>query len=233
MLKELYQKYVLKYYKYILLGIFVIVSVLIFLLLKYREVNGKNIESSKEEEILSTVVEEIPKEESYYYVDIKGAVTNPNVYKVGVEDRIADVIKMAGGLTEQADTSTLNLSKKVIDEMFIVIYTKAEIAKFKEGNVVIQEVIKYIEKECTCPDPLINDACILNDSIEDASTTMISLNNATKEELMSLPGIGEAKAQDIIDYRVSTGPFKTIDDIKQITGIGDSIFDQIKDYITL
>jgi competence protein ComEA len=139
---------------------------------------------------------------------------------------------MAGGLTNEADTSTLNLSKKVIDEMQIIIYTKAQIQQYKENNKSITEVIKYIEKECKCPDPTINDACINEESTYE-KTSKISLNNATKEELMTLPNIGESKANAIIEYRTNNSLFSSIEDIKNVTGIGDSIFDKIKDYITI
>jgi len=128
----------------------------------------------------------------------------------------------------------LNLSKKVTDEMVIIIYTKEEIKKFREGNVTIKEVIKYIGKDCECPDPNINGACIKDDEQQESnSLSLISINTATKEQLMTLTGIGESKAQSIIDYRTTNGLFKNITDLKNITGIGDSIFDKIKDYITL
>jgi len=148
---------------------------------------------------------------------------------------VIDVIAYAGGLTEQADTSIINQSKKVIDEMTIIIYTKDQIASYKNDSVkTIQEVIKYVEKDCNCPDPIINDACIENDtSNSDSTTTLISINNGTKEELMTLTGIGESKANAIITYRNENGNFTDINQIKDVSGIGDSIFDKIKKNITI
>jgi competence protein ComEA len=182
-----------------------------------------------------TTKEKEESNENYYYVDIKGAVNNPNVYKVIDGSRIIDAINLAGGLTEYADTSILNLSKKINDQMFIYIYTKDEIKQFKENGETKTEIIKYIEKECNCPDPVINNACANDNSSSnnDSTSTKVSLNTANKEALMTLPGIGESKAQNIIDYRTANGLFNSIDDIKNVTGIGDSIFDQIKNFITL
>lgn len=177
----------------------------------------------------------------YFYVDIKGAVTSPGVYKVENGNRIIDVIKLAGGLTKVADTSVLNLSKKINDEMSIIIYTKNQIKQFKNSGLSTNEtIIKYIEKECTCPDPSTNDACISDNSNQDDTTTQndtattgVSINTGTLVQLQTLPGIGESKAQAIIDYRNVNGSFKTIDEIKNVSGIGDSTFAKIKDYITI
>ncbi len=191
-----------------------------------------NKEGIEEEKILD---EEL--KEAYYYVDIKGAVTNPNVYKLKKESRIVDVIKMAGGLKKSADTSVLNLSKKITEEMVIIIYTKEEIDHFKEAikNPNINEIVKYIKRIENCPDPVVNEACINNDDEDEENniSDKISINNASVAELESLPGIGAAKAQDIINYRNDNGPFIKIEDIKNVSGIGDSTFAKIKDLITL
>lgn len=239
MLKEIYEKYVLKYYKILIaVGVILVLSTIGFVIISHSTYSSKEKEDFSTNDLViedTKEVLDVEKQETYYYVDIKGSITNPNIYQVEEGSRIADVIKMAGGLTDQADTGVLNLSKKVNDEMVIIIYTKDEIAKFKDGGETIQEVIKYIETDCECPDPAINGACIDNKVTQSESgiASKISLNAATKDELMTLSGIGDAKAQDIIDYRTSNGEFKSIEDIKNITGIGDSIFDKIKDYITL
>lgn len=170
-------------------------------------------------------------------VNIKGAVNNPGVYEVKSDSRVIDIIEVSGGLTAIADTSIINLSKKVNDEDVIIIYTKDEVKKIKAGNVVIQ----YIENECNCPEYK-NSACIdpdtlVNTDSEDdekrVSNGKISINKATSEQLQTLSGIGEAKAKAIIEYRNTNGPFKAIEEIKNISGIGDAIFNKIKDYITI
>jgi competence protein ComEA len=183
--------------------------------------DSKNKDNKKEKEMI------------YYYVDIKGAVINPNVYKLEKESRVVDVIKMAGGLTKDADTSLLNLSKKIIDEMTIIIYTEREVRNFKEeiNEVSIDETLDYIESSCQCPDPEVNQACICDE--ENISNEKISINTATATILQTLPGIGESKATDIIEYRNENGPFTKLEDLKKVSGIGESVFDKIKDYITL
>lgn len=237
MLKELLIKYVRQYYKIILIiGGMVCLSSVGFIII-YQHARYQNDilkEKLSDASIVETIEEPVVMVKDNYYVDIKGAVINPNVYQVEEGTRIIDIIKLAGGLTDKANTSILNLSKKVNDEMVIIIYTNEEIENFKQGQKTIETVIEYIEKACVCPDPIINGACDEDkNNNEDANQTIkISLNNATKEELMALPGIGEAKAQDIITYRLANG-FKIIDDLKNVKGIGDSIFDKIKDLITI
>ncbi len=163
-----------------------------------------------------------------YKVDIKGEVLTPGIYSLDSNKRVIDVIDMAGGLTENADTSVINLSKKIKDEMVIIIYSKSEVKEFektKEKETQVQE--KCIQKD---ENSLKNDACISTDS--KTTSGKVSINTGTKEELMTLSGIGESKAQDIIKYREENGSFKTIEDIKNVSGIGDSLFAKIKENIT-
>lgn len=163
-----------------------------------------------------------------YKIDIKGEVINPGIYTMKSSSRIIDCIEKAGGLTENANTTVINLSKKITDEMVIIIYSQAEVANFKETKKQEEEV----QEKCRQKDEtsLKNDACITTENKN--NTSLISINNATIGELSKLSGIGEAKAKQIIEYRTQNGPFKTIEDIKQVPGIGESIFAQIKDYIT-
>ena len=239
MLEEIYTKYILKYYKIVIMVVAIVIvsSVGFFLINHYT-----NKEELKDiPKLKDIVIDEVDEEledavdETYYYIDLKGAVTNPGVYRILEGQRVIDVITLAGGLTAKADTSVLNLSKKVYDEMIIIIYTKDEIIKFKESGQTKEEVIIYLEKECKCPDPNINGACIDNETSDNNSqvTSKVSINTSSKEELMTLTSIGETKAQNIIDYRNNNGPFVSIEDIKNVSGIGESIFDKIKDYITI
>ncbi len=162
-----------------------------------------------------------------YKVDIKGEVINPGIYSVKVNTRIIDVINEAGGLTENADTSVLNLSKKVEDEMVIIIYSKQQVIDFTKTK----EIEKQVEEKCTnAYETLVNGACIKVE--EEKKNTKININTATKEELMTLSGIGESKAEDIIKYREKE-PFTNIEDIKKVNGIGDSLFAKIKENITI
>lgn len=161
------------------------------------------------------------------FVDIKGAVNNPGVYELDKGSRVIDVITAAGDLREDADTSIINLSKELKDGMFVIVYTKEEINTYKDKIIPSKTIVKEIENKIICPDTS-NDACI---SDNDKQTGLININTASIEELTTLPGIGESKAKKIIEYREET-PFETIEDIKNVSGIGDSAFDKIKNNIT-
>ena len=142
-----------------------------------------------------------------------------------------DVIEKSGGLTSKADTSVINLSKKITDEMVIIIYSKDEVKNFKKTKEIEKQVTeKCIQKDDTS---LTNDACIGNNPTKENNiSTKVNINTATQEELMTLPGIGESKAKSIIKYRENT-QFKSIEDIKNIQGIGDNLYAQIKENITV
>lgn len=218
----------LKKYRYIILSGLLIIVFLFF------NKNSDEIEltSDLSLEIKEEVTEEIPKEEKIK-VDIKGAVKNPGVYEINSNGRVADAIEISGGLTNDADTSTINLSKNLTDEMVIIIYTKEEVEEMLKGSTSI----KYIEKECICPE-IENDACIDNviDNKPDTNTSneqKVSLNSATIDELMQLPGIGEVKAKAIIAYREKNGGFKSIEELLEVNGIGESTFNKIKDQLSL
>lgn len=164
-----------------------------------------------------------------YNVDIKGAVKNPGVYLVDSNLTVNDVINIAGGLREDADTSVINLAKRIVDEMVIIVYTKEEV---KNSNVV-DTVIKVVEKECVCPN-IKNDGC-LNTEIDkniSNSSGLVNINTASLEELQNIDGIGEGKAKKIIEYREKNGNFNSIEDIKNVEGIGDKLYEAIKVYIT-
>ncbi len=196
----------------------------------YINIRPKEKPKIKEEKIALKKEKKETKEEAIeeYKVDIKGEVINPGIYTLKKYSRIIDCIELAGGLTENANTTVLNLSKKITDEMVIIVYSNAEVADFKKTK----ELEKQVQDSCIQKneDSLKNDACIDDDS---SNTSLISINTATEDELSSLSGIGPSKAKQIVEYRTTNGPFKTIEDIKQVPGIGDSIFAQIKDYITI
>ena len=189
-----------------------------------------------------------------FVVDIKGEVKRPGVYILKNGKRVIDVVRKAGGFTKNADTSANNFSMKIKDEMVIVVYSKDEIADY----LVTKEKESQVQEMCN-KDISNNDSCIQNEdtnsNIDNAADTseptssspgsnnnssngtnneankLISINTASKEELMTLPGIGEAKALSIIEYR-KTNKFEKIEDIKNVSGIGDALFEKIKDLIT-
>lgn len=176
-----------------------------------------------------------PKNSNDIKVNIKGAVVNPGVYNFENGERVIDAIEKSGGLLENADTSVINLSKNLFDEMVIVIYTYDEVQAMKGNNVLIQ----YVEQECNCP-KLENDACLVNNDKSNNNSNgnsitnqKVSLNTATIEELQTLTGIGSSKAMSIIKYREEHGNFTKIEDIMNVTGIGEKVFEKIKDNITV
>lgn len=220
----------LKKYRYIILSGLLIIAFLLFIFNKSSD--EIELTSDLSLEIKEEVTEEITREEKIK-VDIKGAVKNPGVYEINSNGRVADAIEISGGLTNDADTSIINLSKNLTDEMVIIIYTKGEVAEMLKGSTSI----KYIEKECICP-KIENDACIDNviDNKPDTNTSneqKVSLNSATIDELMQLPGIGEVKAKAIIAYREENGGFKTIEELLEVNGIGESTFNKIKEQLSL
>lgn len=173
------------------------------------------------------------------YVDIKGSVKNPGVYEVNNNTIVNDVINLAGGFTKNAYTKNINLSKKVSDELVIYVYSKSEY-----NNLSKKEIINK-EYNCSSNDYNI-DNCLGNTSIitngpetnndndnKNDENKIININTATKEELMTLSGIGESKAISIIEYRNSNGSFKSIEEIKNVSGIGDAAFEKIKNNITI
>ena len=171
------------------------------------------------------------------YVDIKGAVKNPGVYQVNEENIINDVINLAGGLLDKAYVENINLSKKVQDELVIYVYTKNEIKKNNLQENQTCSSNNYIITECTENKVSIITSNENNENNENnnssVSSSLININIASIEELTTLPGIGESKAQNIINYREENGYFKTIDEIKNVNGIGEATFDQLKKYITV
>lgn len=143
------------------------------------------------------------KQDEKIFVDVKGAVKNPGVFETTKDKRIKDLIDVAGGLLDDADTSTLNLSQKVKDQM--VIY-----------------VLKYGEK----PKQMSEIG-----TTSSSSGDVININTANKEQLMKISGVGKTKAEAIIEHREKNGDFKKKEDITKVRGIGKATFEKIKDKI--
>lgn len=194
---------------------------------------------------------ETEEETNTIFVDVKGAVNKPGVYEVTSTSIINDVIKEAGGFTKKAYTNNINLSKKLVNEMVIYVYTKTEYKKLneKEENVETitcptnnQEITSCIESgssvitvtesdEITKPDNEKKEDLITE--VTPDNNSKISINTASKDELMQLDGIGEAKAENIIKYRSENGGFKSIEDIMNVSGIGEAAYEKIKESITI
>ena len=225
-----------RYRKQIVIGLLIVIiigSIGGFVIYKYQTLpKEKTIDTVKVQKIKKKKDEETIEKVEEYMVDIKGEVNNPGIYKLKKGSRVIDVVGEAGGLTESADTSVINLSKKITDEMVIIIYSRQEV----ENWVATKQQEEYLQKKCLLEEEeqVENDACIeeKTEPEEKQPSTMVNINTATKEELMTLPGIGETKAEAIISYRKKT-PFQKIEDLKNVSGIGDSTFEEIKSNITV
>jgi len=204
-------------------------------LLESADVSNINLSKKVYDEMV-IIIGSKEEKDSNIFVDIKGAVKNPGVYQLKEGSRIIDVINKSGGLLETADTSNINLSRKICDEMAIYINFKEEEKVEVENNCPIIDDKNEDTKEEIRNDASIesenNESNLNKDEVIDKVDEKISLNKATKEQLMALPGIGESKALAIIEYR-NNKLFESIDEIMNIKGIGNSIYEKIKEFITL
>ena len=138
-----------------------------------------------------------------YVVDLKGEVKIPGIYEVESTSRVHDVIELAGGFLETANVNAVNLAEKVRDEMVIYIPH-------------IDEPLPQAER--------VN---------ETEGEKKVSLNQATLEEFQTLPGIGPAKAMAIINYREEFGMFNSVDELTNVSGIGEKTLEKLRDYLEL
>ena len=148
------------------------------------------------------------------YVDIKGEVLRPGVYEFSCESRIQEVIKKAGGFTEEADETKINLAQKISDQMQMIVpnlHSKQE-EGVTEGNS---------EKGNSS-----------NTTPSNSKQGTVNINTATLEELQTIKGIGKKKAEAILQYRKEHGPFRTKEDLLQVKGIGKKALEAIESQVT-
>ena len=145
-------------------------------------------------------------------IHVEGQVRNPGVYQLVQGDRVADVIELAGGLLENADRRRVNLAKKLQDEMFL-----------------------FIPHEDDEQDHQISFAGSLNDSHSGSGAStqseLVNINTAETDRLETLPGIGPVLARRIVDHRQRSGPFDTVESLKDVSGIGDSRYQEVRELI--
>jgi competence protein ComEA len=142
-------------------------------------------------------------------VDVKGQIKQPGVYQANTGERVIDIISRAGGLTDKADQSMVNFAEHVEDEMIIYIPAQGEAGITPPASAGANPTA----------------------SVGSQTGSKININKADETELQNLPGIGPAKAAAIVEYRNSSGPFESVDDLKKISGIGDKTFEKLKDLI--
>ena len=170
------------------------------------EVAAVSKDSSSDKEVNKEEKEESP-EQDLITVDVKGAVKSPGIYDLPVGSRVHDAVQKAGGLTEEADSKSLNLAQKISDEALVYVPTKGEEAASQQ---VASGTTPSTSKE-----------------------KKINLNKASLEELKQVKGLGGKRAQDIIDHRETNGKFKSVDELKKVSGIGAKTIEKLKDYVTV
>ena len=140
-------------------------------------------------------------------VHVAGAVQRSGVYRLTVGSRVIDAVEAAGGATDEAELDALNLAEPLVDGRKVWVPKQGEVQPMTAAG-------------------------ILNSAAAGVSGGKVNINTADLRELETLPRIGPALAQRIIDYRTANGPFQIIEDIKKVSGIGEKIFEGLKDYIT-
>ena len=186
-----------------------VIAGVLFLLVGVGGLLPKKEEAVEESEAMVTTVmaektEENTTLEAVIFVDIKGAVKKPGVYQMKAGDRVKDAIDAAGGLTAEADSQKVNLAQRVEDQMVIVVPKVGEEAEAIPAGATSKEVAKEGK---------------------------VNINTATVEELKTLKGVGEKKAEAIIEYRKKNGSFKTKEDLMKVRGIGKKLFESFEERI--
>lgn len=185
----------------------IVAVVVIIVLIAYIGINLSQkddklfIVESMDNQLNETVISDI-NSQNIIIVDVKGEVLKPGVYEMSEGDRVVDVIDKAGGFTDEADETTVNLAQRIYDEMVIIVPKKNEEVNYSSGA-----------------------------NQNSSQSNKIRVNTASKEELMTLPGIGEQKALSIIEFREKNGFFQTKEDLLQISGIGEKTLERLEDYI--
>lgn len=198
----------ISHYRYWLIGGGCVVLLLLILSFQFFFRAGEKVLEQSEDWLdnvstaSSTTTEE---SEQSMYVDVKGAVLSPGIYAVEAEMRVWDAVMLAGGMTDQADGQQINLSQRLEDQMVIYVPEIGEVAVFSMEQAR--------EKEKSEADGKVN------------------LNTATEQELMTLSGIGQKKAQDIISYREANGLFSSVEELANISGFGAKTIEKIRESI--
>ncbi|HEL2122999.1 TPA: helix-hairpin-helix domain-containing protein [Streptococcus suis] len=163
--------------------------------------------SQEQTEETSTEVSEDP---SQLVVDVKGAVEKPGLYTLEADARVNDAVEAAGGLTSQADPKSINLAQKLSDEAVVYVASKDENISVVTSTTASSAM-----------------------SQEEKNTSLVNLNTATEADLQTISGIGAKRAADIIAYREANGGFKSVDDLNNVSGIGDKTMESIRPYVTV
>ncbi len=217
-------KYINKKQKILLVIIIFIIALGVVYYANIMKTNDEFDIDKQNLEVLNTSeennnTEEDKEETEKIVVHVSGAVKNEGVVELDKNSRVVDAIEAVGGVTENAYMKNVNLAEQLEDGSKIYIPTKEEAENEKQNT-------NYI----TSNSNVSSGSSIAN---EKTRSGKININTATAEELDTLPGIGESTANKIINYRKEHGKFKSIEEIKEVSGIGDSKYEQIKDLIEI
>ncbi|HEM3641974.1 TPA: helix-hairpin-helix domain-containing protein [Streptococcus suis] len=166
-------------------------------------------QTSNSSELVEETSTEVSKEPSQLVVDVKGAVAKPGLYTLEADARVNDAVDAAGGLTSQADPKSINLAQKLSDEAVVYVASKDE-------NI-----------------SLVASTTASSAMSQEGNESKINLNTATEADLQTISGIGAKRAADIIAYREANGGFKSVDDLNNVSGIGDKTMESIRPYVTV
>lgn len=200
--------------------IILLLSALLYNILYINNEKNAIIEEIEIEENKQKDETEEIKEMKTIFVDVGGEVNYPGLYELPENSRINDAVNIAGGITDKADLTDVNLAYILSDAMKITI-PKKEVNKVSTKNVV-KSTSNVVTTEIS----------MLENKVQ-SSSGLVNINTGTKEQLKTLTGIGDATAQKIIDYRNENGKFENIEAIKNVSGIGDSKYEKIKDKISV
>ncbi|HFI0942953.1 TPA: helix-hairpin-helix domain-containing protein [Streptococcus suis] len=167
-------------------------------------------QTSNSSESVEETSTEVSKEPSQLVVDVKGAVAKPGLYTLEADARVNDAVDAAGGLTSQADPKSINLAQKLSDEAVVYVASKDENISVVASTTASSAM-----------------------SQEEKNTSLVNLNTATEADLQTISGIGAKRATDIIAYREANGGFKSVDDLNNVSGIGDKTMESIRPYVTV
>ena len=193
-----------------------------FILLQGRDQGGTDVQQLTEQTSSSSSymneksnksneISQSETEDQLVTVDVKGAVKKPGVYQLQSNSRVHDALEKAGGLTDEADLKSINQAQKLSDEA--VVY----VAKVGENAV---DVTTSAPTSATS-------------GTGQTKSALVNLNTATEADFQTISGIGQKRAQDIIAYREANGRFKSVDDLKNVSGIGAKTLEKLKEYVTV
>ena len=193
-----------------------------FILLQGRDQGGTDVQQLTEQTSSSSSymneksdksneISQAETEDRLVTVDVKGAVKKPGVYQLQSNSRVHDALEKAGGLTDEADLKSVNQAQKLSDEA--VVY----VAKVGENAV----------------DVTTSAPASATSGTGQAKSALVNLNTATEADFQTISGIGQKRAQDIIAYREANGRFKSVDDLKNVSGIGAKTLEKLKEYVTV